>query len=236
VSQQQQGNLNKIGNQYATHDDLNALRGEIKNEFKDLRHEFSSAIGALGDRLGRLGGTNWQVVIAGLTVVLVLAGMASSLVAYALASESRARQRGDEVNAQVSSIRSEMADTASERISKAFEQIESMRAEFAQQGRDAMASLVGDKLENIDEDVSKLEAETSLEFKNMDEVLQREMRLLDEMLQREMGLHVARLEALIEVNRKGLAVIQGNRFDAKEGDKMLDRIRKLENKAMGGGG
>jgi hypothetical protein len=197
--------------QYATHNDLDDLRRELKSELSDFRAEFRTFGRDIAGQLNNVGKTDWTVIISAVAVVLVLAGMAAALVSFSQEAETQARLTGDEVNQRIDDLnfsRDQELRTIEQlwdrKLEGAEKLISEQRAQLDKESRESINRTLAERTDKLVEQYRDLKTRTEAEFVKIDVVLQREMRLLDEVLQREMGLHVARLEDLIEVNRKAI--------------------------------
>lgn len=141
----------------ATLADLQSLRREIHEELSGLRADIATFQKEITYQFSRRSETNWSTVLTAISVILIISGMAATLVWSLIQSEANARLA-------------------------------------------AVQTIVDKQIEvtgRIDQNI----AENRETIRDMDTVMQREMRLLDEVLQREMGLHVKRIDELIDENR-----------------------------------
>ena len=84
-------------NNYATHEDLNELRSELKSEFTGLKRELNESIRLLGNQLGDMGRTDWGTLISGGAILLVIVGLGASLIGYMITTEQIAREKADQI-------------------------------------------------------------------------------------------------------------------------------------------
>lgn len=170
----QKTDIGDLLSNFVTHRDLDDFRSEVKGYIGGLREDFKE----LSNKISSVGKTNWGVVAAFLTIAVIISGMAGALVQSSVSNEQSARQQGDQELR--SAIESE----------RRFQEVVTT---WQQKARD--------------EETARVDAILTKNSKDLDDfdiMLQREMRLLDEILQRELGLHVARLEDLIQVNTKAI--------------------------------
>jgi vacuolar-type H+-ATPase subunit I/STV1 len=77
---------------YATLSDLQTVRREIHEDFSSFRHELINQLRELDSKLSNRTQTNWSVVIAGVSVGLILAGMAAALINTIIVGEASMRE------------------------------------------------------------------------------------------------------------------------------------------------
>jgi len=87
---------------------------------------------------------------------------------------------------------------------------------------------VEDKVIEVRDRLERMESQNDAEHKQIDEMLQREMRLLDTTLQREMALNNQILAERIEALDSKISIKSANRFTGAEGRLMDKRITALE--------
>jgi hypothetical protein len=175
-------------NTFVTHDEFSSFRAEVREEFASSRKDFKDFAADVQRAMQQSGRTNWSVVIGGVSIFLVMAGMAAALVSNTITAEQRARIVGDQNSVETASLMRQLVE------------------QTAAMDRVRLNQDLGDAHERT----KSLAESVDVRFAEMDSVLQREMRLLDEVLQREMGLHVDRLDALIKVNTDKIHKMQDN--------------------------
>jgi hypothetical protein len=166
---------------------------------------------------------NWAPVSIMATVVIAVATIAGGLIAYAIASESDGRKIGDR------HIESSFASVLQERdaTDKAQRDGVMQASDFRHQIAIGQIGEVSRDVIALTERMQRHESTTDERFREMDEILQREMRILDEVLQREMGLHVERLDALIEVINSSLKEVESSRFTDSDGQRIERQVEGL---------
>lgn len=181
------------------------------------------------------GKLNWAPVAIMATVIISVATISGGLIAYAIASESEARVTGDaHLDRLLGAVLQERTQTDTAQR-ESVDQASQFRQEVVQSNVAMVEQRVdelSDRLDRIAErsatETTRLDTELEHRFTDIDAVLQREMRLLDEILQREMGLHVKRLDELIDGLDVRVRGVENSRFTGEDGERVERRLDAIE--------
>lgn len=87
----QQSKAKTQNDTFATLADLQSLRREIHQEMSGLRQDLASFQREITDTIARRGQTNWTVILTGVSIGLIVAGMAGALITSTIGNESTQR-------------------------------------------------------------------------------------------------------------------------------------------------
>lgn len=89
---------------FATLADLQSLRREIHEELAGLRHDLAGFQREITSAFSERQRTNWNTILTGVSVALLIAGMSAALIASIINAESSHRSASDEAAKEIRSL------------------------------------------------------------------------------------------------------------------------------------